>query len=307
MLRGGICDRRAEPLTDIREIRSRLCGSLVARQGTAAFVKRLTDVRGLLSVNCGGGATQVGDSAGFPVVSALSGLPRQTLSTFTNSPRERCCAKAQIRSRLTSLRESLPFPFPISWTTRISRYAMRRRLCSRVTGPSMAWPRGSCRCFELPRRQKWTETLANRVVARFGLHPLKPRHAVLCGFLAAEPGFCRSVARLRSQIQRQEPAEQFQSNSLTNVLGLPRPEMAPAPAIAGTDRLPALVTSGDLADWLGISLEKLDWFAGRRGCGRWSGRASCSTTATNGLRSRVDENDWWSLPNRDSKRFNVRS
>ena len=51
------------------------------------------------------------------------------------------------------------------------------------------------------------------------------------------------------------------------MLGLPRPEMAPAPAIAGTDRLPALVTSGELADWLGMSLRELDWFAGchRRG------------------------------------------
>ncbi len=125
--------------------------------------------------------------------------------------------------------------------------------------------------FGLPRRQRWTETLATRVFAQFGLHPPKPRHAVLTRFLASEPGFCRSVARLRSQFQRREPAEQFQSTSLTDVLGLPRPEMASAPAIPRTDQLPALVTPGDLADWLGISPRELDWFAG---CHRRGGRVA---------------------------------
>jgi hypothetical protein len=47
--------------------------------------------------------------------------------------------------------------------------------------------------------------------------------------------------------------------------------MAPAPAIVGTDKLPALVTAGDLADWLGIRLAELDWFAG---CNRRGGRAN---------------------------------
>jgi len=122
--------------------------------------------------------------------------------------------------------------------------------------------------FGLARRQKWTDTLAIRVFARFGLDPPTPRHAVLTRFLAAEPAFCRAMGRLRSQAQRREPLEQFQSAPLTNVLCLPRPEMAPAPAITGTDKLPALVTSGDLADWLGISQKELDWFAGHRGHGR---------------------------------------
>ncbi len=115
--------------------------------------------------------------------------------------------------------------------------------------------------FDLSRRRKWTETLATRVVRRFGLHPPTPRHAVLANFLAADPGFSRAIGRLRSPAEGQEPLEPLGSPALTNVLCLPRPEMAPAPAIAGTDRLPALVTSGELADWLGISLEELDWFA----------------------------------------------
>jgi RNA-directed DNA polymerase len=126
--------------------------------------------------------------------------------------------------------------------------------------------------FGLRRRQKWTDTLASRVFGRFGLHPPKPRHAVLTRFLAAEPGFCRSVARLRSQALGREPLEQFQSTSLTNVLGLPRLEMAPAPAIAGADQLPALVTAGDLADWLGVTLGKLDWYAGCHGRGIGPGK-----------------------------------
>jgi RNA-directed DNA polymerase len=117
--------------------------------------------------------------------------------------------------------------------------------------------------FSLPRRQMWIETLVARVFSRFGPHPPTPRHAVLTKFLAAEPGFCRAVGRLRRQAQRREPLEQFQSDSLTNVLCLPRLEMAPA--IGGTDKLPALVTSGDLADWLGISVSELDWFAACHG------------------------------------------
>jgi hypothetical protein len=122
--------------------------------------------------------------------------------------------------------------------------------------------------FGLPRRQKWVETLVTRVFSRFGLHPPTPRHAVLTKFLAAEPGFCRAIGRIRWQAQRREPSKQEEEFSLTNVLCLPRAEMAPAPAITGTDKLPALVTSRDLADWLGISLSELDWFGACHGRGR---------------------------------------
>ncbi len=119
--------------------------------------------------------------------------------------------------------------------------------------------------FGLPRRQKWIDPLVARVLARFGVHPPTPRHAELTTFLAADPGFCRAIGRLRSQARQRDPSDQFQSEPPTNVLDLPRREMAPASAIAGTDKLPPLVTSGELADWLGISLGELDWFAGRRG------------------------------------------
>jgi hypothetical protein len=122
--------------------------------------------------------------------------------------------------------------------------------------------------FDLPRRQRWLDPLVARVLARFGMHAPLPRHAALTQFLAGDPQFCRAVGRLRWQAQKREPLEQFQSRSLTNVLCLPRPEMAPAPAIAGTDKLPCLVTSGDLADWLGITLGQLDWFASRHQRGR---------------------------------------
>jgi RNA-directed DNA polymerase len=122
--------------------------------------------------------------------------------------------------------------------------------------------------FGLPRRQKWIETLVARVFTCFGPHAPTPRHAVLTGFLAAEPGFCRAMGRLRWQAQRRDPSERLGSPALTNVLCLPRPQMAPALAIAGTERLPALVTARDLADWLGISIGELDWFAARHGGGR---------------------------------------
>jgi RNA-directed DNA polymerase len=122
--------------------------------------------------------------------------------------------------------------------------------------------------FALPRRQRWIDPLVTRVLARFGVHPPTPRHAALTKFLAADRKFCRALGRLKSQAQQREPLEQFQTPLLTNVLCLPRPQMAPAPAIAGAEQLPALVTSGELADWLGISVAELDWFAGCRRNGR---------------------------------------
>jgi RNA-directed DNA polymerase len=147
-----------------------------------------------------------------------------------------------------------------------ARDAATALLAGDWTGPGMS--ARLLQVFELPRRQRWVDPLVARVLARFGLHPPTPRHAVLAKFLAADRQFCRAVGRLEAQAQQREPLDQFQSGSLTNVLGLPRPEMDPAPAIAGTDKLPALVTSGELADWLGISLGELDWFAGCRRYGR---------------------------------------
>ncbi|HET6325298.1 MAG TPA: reverse transcriptase family protein [Planctomycetaceae bacterium] len=121
--------------------------------------------------------------------------------------------------------------------------------------------------FDLPRRQRWIDPLITRVFARFGVNAPTPRHSVLATFLAADRKFCRAVERLKSQALQRIPleeleSEELQSISLTNVLCLPRSQMAPAPAIKGTERLPALVTPGDLADWLGITLGELDWFAG---------------------------------------------
>jgi RNA-directed DNA polymerase len=122
--------------------------------------------------------------------------------------------------------------------------------------------------FDLPRRQRWIDPLVIRVLARFGVHPPTPRHAVLTKFLASDRKFCRALGRLKSQAHQREPLEQFQTPLLTTVLCLPRPQMAPGAAIAGVEQLPALVTSGELADWLGNSVAELDWFAGCRRNGR---------------------------------------
>ncbi|MFN0054865.1 MAG: reverse transcriptase family protein [Planctomycetales bacterium] len=115
--------------------------------------------------------------------------------------------------------------------------------------------------FSLSTRQKWIETLVAKLLAHFGPHPPTPRQPILAGFLANEPGFCRAIGRLKSQFEKLAPPESIDSPGLTDVLGLPFPGMNPDPAIRGTDRLPPLVTSGVLADWLGVSLGQLDWFA----------------------------------------------
>ena len=205
-----------------------------------------------------------------PVVSALSGLPRRTHWTLTNSQRERHCATAQYCSRPTSLRETLRSPFLCTHLDPTARDAATALLAGDWTGAGMR--ARLLQVFELSRSPRWIDPLVARVLARFGLHPPTPRHAVLTSFLAADRKFCRAIERLVAKAQRQEPLEQFQSTLVTNVLGLPRPEMAPAPAIVGTDELPVLVTAGELADWLGITISQLDWFAGCRRYGRSSSR-----------------------------------
>jgi RNA-directed DNA polymerase len=115
--------------------------------------------------------------------------------------------------------------------------------------------------FGLTRLPRWIEPVVSRVLARFGPHPPTPRHLVLRRFLAADPRFCRAIRRLRSQAAKREAFDPTESHALTDVLALPHPKMAPAPAIAGTDKLPSLVTVRELADWLGVSLPELDWFA----------------------------------------------
>lgn len=92
----------------------------------------------------------------------------------------------------------------------------------------------------LGRRWRWLRPLARRFLASIGLHC--PRHREVVRFLYEDRGL-RRAWRLHS-------AE----------LSIARRLIAP-PRMVGNWGVPAIVTPGDLADWLALTPAELDWFA----------------------------------------------
>lgn len=100
----------------------------------------------------------------------------------------------------------------------------------------------------LGKRWRWLRPLAQRLVLALGENRRPSRCRVL-KFLRQDSGFrraCRKHDLRPSGLQRR------------------RPQMAPAMGQPGTWDLPPLVTVGELADWLELRAEELDWFADRR-------------------------------------------
>ena len=97
----------------------------------------------------------------------------------------------------------------------------------------------------LGRRPRWLAPVAERFVAAFG-GQIRPRH--------------RDVVRfLRHEIDLAQP---LSDKRWLN----PPPQMQPVAAAASWD-LPAIVTVGDMADWLGLTPGELDWFADLKALG----------------------------------------
>ena len=98
------------------------------------------------------------------------------------------------------------------------------------------------------KRWRWLRPLAQRLILALGENRRPSRCRVL-KFLRQDSGFqhaCREYDLRPSGLQRR------------------RPEMAPAVGLPGAGDLPPLVTVGELADWLELRPEELDWFADRR-------------------------------------------
>jgi hypothetical protein len=96
------------------------------------------------------------------------------------------------------------------------------------------------------RRYRWLRPLARRVLGAFT--PGSPRPGVrrLADFLLADPGFAEAWER--------------HPDLLVGVLH-PPPGMSPAAGRPASWPVPALTTPGALAEWLGLTLGELDWFA----------------------------------------------
>jgi RNA-directed DNA polymerase len=109
----------------------------------------------------------------------------------------------------------------------------------------------------LGRRWRWLRPLARRINDAFNGRT-RPRQIELVGFLLGDKGFLRAA----------ENRELTLSDRLTGP-----PMMSPVAAAASWG-VPEIRSSGELADWLGIAINDLQWFADLRAleCKRNKGR-----------------------------------
>lgn len=103
--------------------------------------------------------------------------------------------------------------------------------------------------FQPRRRSRWLDGIVQRAVARFGSANPPPRRDQLVRFIQSDGAFHRFC--LRNELDR---------GIGVSTSELPRPQMTPAAALAGLD-LPPLVTPGELAGWLKLSIRQLDRLA----------------------------------------------
>lgn len=99
----------------------------------------------------------------------------------------------------------------------------------------------------IEKRGRWLRPLAQQVCDAFAAGP-RPRQIVVARFILADAGF--------------QAACQKQALRLRRVV-VDKPAMTPVPPASHWD-VPALVTPGEVAEWLGIGAGELDWFADRR-------------------------------------------
>jgi len=104
----------------------------------------------------------------------------------------------------------------------------------------------------LGRRWRWLRPLVARYVEHFAKRT-RPRHRDVVRFLVDDPGFRNARAKYRHEI------------SIEKWIAEPQ-RMLPADAAQRWD-LPVIESAGDLAHWLSISVDELDWFADLKALG----------------------------------------
>jgi hypothetical protein len=104
------------------------------------------------------------------------------------------------------------------------------------------------------RRGRWLRRLARAVLSAFPERPAGAAEQALAAFIAEDAGFRR--ARDESLRAGEAPLRR---------LFWATPAMAPAAGAPATWAVPPLATAAALADWLGLSPSRLDWFADVQG------------------------------------------
>ena len=158
----------------------------------------------------------------------------------------------QTCSRLTGLVEE----FRRHYTEGIGESKMTEgRVAAGLADALLAGPAGvddfSTRLAQaLDRKPHWLRSLAKRVFKHFGPALAYPQRRELIDFIRRDPGFIKAWGEaVKPRIRR---------------FLLPVPTMSPRPGALADCALPELPTPANLADWLGITLLELDWFANLR-------------------------------------------
>lgn len=102
----------------------------------------------------------------------------------------------------------------------------------------------------LGRKWAWLRPLANRYLTVFN-GPTRPRHREVVQFLLRNQGYQRACAKHSHELR----IEQWIAESM---------QMRPAKAALRWN-VPAIATTGNLAEWLGLNASEVDWFADLKG------------------------------------------
>jgi RNA-directed DNA polymerase len=119
-----------------------------------------------------------------------------------------------------------------------------------LAGPAMPEEMRERAALALGRNWRWIRGLSNHVHARYGFGLTHCRRDELAALIGQYPGFTDSWMR-----DGDKPQIRF--------FFLNPPAMAPLLLALPELRVPPLPTSGDLARWLELEPEELDWFADR--------------------------------------------
>lgn len=101
----------------------------------------------------------------------------------------------------------------------------------------------------LGKRWRWLRPLARRIEANFAGHT-RPRRGVVQQWVMADEGFCRACERHEIEVVNEAAVQS---------------EMCAAAGASTNGALPSITTVHQLADWVDLPFEELDWLADRRG------------------------------------------
>src|SRR5712664_3470632 len=119
-----------------------------------------------------------------------------------------------------------------------------------LAGPNSAEGFTARLASALGRKHRWVAPLSRRIFKRFGSRLGYPMRSSLVELIEADAAFRDAWNR--------------ESKPRIRRYFMDSPSMEPRKGTLAACALPALATPGDLAQWFGIGISELDWFADPR-------------------------------------------